>query len=700
MLVGVLAFTGAPALAEGVHTRIGAFGPEGPGKGGFTTPTSIAVNQKTGDVYVYDTEPGGVGEGDIYQFNAEGEPENFSSTGTNIIETGIGGYFPPDSQIAVDSSNSPDTGDIYVATGEDLLIYSSTGESLGIFGESDEIVGPAEGAKEEGGTQREWTNVTVGPSGVVYVYVALQEADAGGYTTIKKYTPVNNPVKQTDYTSEVVLSGASGILGSLAADAAGDLYVASEHSGVVTKYEASQFNTVFTEQVGTPIAGPEGETLTIDPTNGDLYVDSEQHIAESTPSGTLIEEFGSSELGSESYGVAVSDASGHEGDVYAAAGDGSEVVIFSPASSPITEEYPLKVTRTGSGTGTVTSVPLGIDCGLTCEAEYLEGETVTLTEAADAGSEFVQWTGCTTVTAGKCEVAMSAAKTVEVEFNLQPLPKDKLTTTTNTGTGTGTVECKEGAGTYGACASEYTENTELTIKETANGGSELHSVSGTASASSCTSSPCTFIIKANSTLTAVFNLQVGGGTGPTGPAGPTGPTGPTGNTGPSGNTGSTGPTGKEGPKGEKGEASEGKEGKEGKAGTNGISGEKGLLGPIGPIGPVGAQGPAGAAGQVELVTCNTVQQKTKKKAKKSSMQKCTTKLVSGTVKFTATGASANAMLSRHGAVYAAGTARSTHGHMSLRLSPLRRLHPGHYTLTLTSGAGRHETIHNEPFTLR
>ena len=181
---------------------------------------------------------------------------------------------------------------------------------------------------------------------------------------------------------------------------------------------------------------------------------------------------------------------------------------------------------------------------------------------------------------------------------------------------------------------------------------------------------------------------------PTGSTGPTGPIGPTGPAGPTGLTGSTGPMGATGKEGLRGEAGEGKEGKAGTNGTNGTNGERGLQGPIGPVGPVGAQGPAGPAGQVELVTCKTV----KKKGKSS--QQCTTKLVSGTVKFTASGMSTSAVLSRRGVVYAAGTARVAHGHTSLRLTPVRRLRPGGYTLTLISGAGRNERIRTESFTLR
>ncbi len=133
-------------------------------------------------------------------------------------------------------------------------------------------------------------------------------------------------------------------------------------------------------------------------------------------------------------------------------------------------------------------------------------------------------------------------------------------------------------------------------------------------------------------------------------------------------------------------------GSPGEKGATGVQGEKGSTGPTGaqgekgPAGPAGAQGPAG---QVELVKCKTVKGK----------QHCTATLVSGTVKFTTTGLAARATLSRHGVVYAAGTARLARGRTSLRLLPVRRLAPGRYTLTLISGTGRYERIGTQSFTL-
>ncbi len=129
----------------------------------------------------------------------------------------------------------------------------------------------------------------------------------------------------------------------------------------------------------------------------------------------------------------------------------------------------------------------------------------------------------------------------------------------------------------------------------------------------------------------------------------------------------------------------------GSAGENGAAGPAGAQGSPGPAGTQGPAGPTGArgsAGKVELVTCKKV----------GGKQKCTTRLVSGTVTFTV--ASARATLSRRGVVYAAGTARKLRGHMSLRLIAMRSLRPGRYTLTLVSGSGAHRVTRSEPFTLR
>jgi poly(3-hydroxybutyrate) depolymerase len=79
--------------------------------------------------------------------------------------------------------------------------------------------------------------------------------------------------------------------------------------------------------------------------------------------------------------------------------------------------WPLSVSRSGTGTGTVTSTPAGISCGGACTASYASGTTVTLTAVAATGSVFGGWSGaCTGV--GTCIASMTAARTVTANFTL------------------------------------------------------------------------------------------------------------------------------------------------------------------------------------------------------------------------------------------------------------------------------------------
>jgi alpha-tubulin suppressor-like RCC1 family protein len=76
----------------------------------------------------------------------------------------------------------------------------------------------------------------------------------------------------------------------------------------------------------------------------------------------------------------------------------------------------LTVTRSGLGSGTVTSAPAGINCGTACSATYLDGTPVTLTATPATLSIFVGWTGCDSVSGATCTVAMSNGRSVNAEF--------------------------------------------------------------------------------------------------------------------------------------------------------------------------------------------------------------------------------------------------------------------------------------------
>jgi streptogramin lyase len=112
--------------------------------------------------------------------------------------------------------------------------------------------------------------------------------------------------------------------------------------------------------------------------------------------------------------------------------------------------------------------------------------------------------------------------------------------------------------------------------------------------------------------------------------------------------------------------------------ASGPQGQTGLQGLTGRQGPTGKQG---LAGKVELVKCKAVKRKHKTK------QVCTTRLLTGPVKFTTAAADERAALSHHGVIYATGYARQTHAGVQTWLLAARRLAHGRYTLALTTRRG-------------
>jgi len=75
----------------------------------------------------------------------------------------------------------------------------------------------------------------------------------------------------------------------------------------------------------------------------------------------------------------------------------------------------LTVSRSGTGGGSITSAPAGIDCGNTCSAQFTPGTMVTLTANAEGASSFAGWSGdCSGL--GPCMISMNGDKQVEAVF--------------------------------------------------------------------------------------------------------------------------------------------------------------------------------------------------------------------------------------------------------------------------------------------
>jgi RHS repeat-associated protein len=93
--------------------------------------------------------------------------------------------------------------------------------------------------------------------------------------------------------------------------------------------------------------------------------------------------------------------------------DQHQTVSADFAPMPMT----LTTAKTGSGTGTITSSPAGIDCGATCSGSYDWATPVTLTATPATGSTFQGWFGACTGNATTCTVTLSQTKSVNATFS-------------------------------------------------------------------------------------------------------------------------------------------------------------------------------------------------------------------------------------------------------------------------------------------
>ena len=164
--------------------------------------------------------------------------------------------------------------------------------------------------------------------------------------------------------------------------------------------------------------------------------------------------------------------------------------------------HDLTVNKDGTGTGGVTSSPVGIDCGATCTYGFPEGVSVTLTATPTFGSTFAGWSGEGCTGTGTCIVSMTQARTVTATFTL--LPTHTLTVT-KAGNGSGSVSSSPAGIDCGAtCSHAFPEGSPITLTATAAAGSTFTGWSGSGCSGTGT---CTVTIDADHAVTATFTLQ-------------------------------------------------------------------------------------------------------------------------------------------------------------------------------------------------
>ena len=109
-----------------------------------------------------------------------------------------------------------------------------------------------------------------------------------------------------------------------------------------------------------------------------------------------------------------------DGTVTAAWRYDSPYVIQAASSAPTT--YPLAVATAGSGSGTVTSSPVGITCGTICAGTFLLSTRVTLTATPSGGSSFTGWSGDCSGSSPTCPITVLGARAATATFTANTAP--------------------------------------------------------------------------------------------------------------------------------------------------------------------------------------------------------------------------------------------------------------------------------------
>jgi phospholipase C len=166
----------------------------------------------------------------------------------------------------------------------------------------------------------------------------------------------------------------------------------------------------------------------------------------------------------------------------------------------IQSEPVLTVIVQGSGTGTVTSSPAGINCPQTCNASFNTGTQVTLTATPATGSSFAGWGGACSGTSPTCVVTLSTSLSATANFNLGA----PLLTVTLAGNSTGTVSSSPaGINCPQTCSANFAPGTQVTLTETPQNANFV----GWGGACNGYASTCPVTMNENQQVSATFNAQ-------------------------------------------------------------------------------------------------------------------------------------------------------------------------------------------------
>ncbi len=169
----------------------------------------------------------------------------------------------------------------------------------------------------------------------------------------------------------------------------------------------------------------------------------------------------------------------------------------------------LTLTKTGplATSGTVISMPAGINCGTDCAEPFAIGTSVTLSTSQNGGVLFSGWSGGGCSGPGPCTVTVTEDRSISARFDVAP--GYTLIELVKTGTGTGTVTSDPAGISCGIVCSAGFRSASfvprlITLLATPAAASTFGGWSGV---TTCGSDPtCVMFVLGDQTISAQFNL--------------------------------------------------------------------------------------------------------------------------------------------------------------------------------------------------
>lgn len=160
------------------------------------------------------------------------------------------------------------------------------------------------------------------------------------------------------------------------------------------------------------------------------------------------------------------------------------------------------VAKKGSGSGTVSTSPRGVDCGKSCSSSFIGGTRVTFTARAKVGSKFTGWSGACRGKKPTCTVTVRRATSVTAGF---AKASPQRLTVERSGTRAGYVESKpKGIRCGETCSATFPASSTVTLKVSTAPG---HRFVGWGGACRGTSTTCRVVMSSAMKVTARFEAR-------------------------------------------------------------------------------------------------------------------------------------------------------------------------------------------------